>query len=602
MTFSSCRFRLTNTHAWAFALASLGWLACQGPSLSESAQDDDDDANSENEDDKSESSDDALEDTSSGASGDESDASDADSSDEEDGDTTNEDSTTFESSENTDASTSEESSDSSLATDSSEDSSDEVKCVQDPFEQIDAQRIFDDVAKLASTEFEGRLPGTMGDQLSQDYAIAAFKAANLEPVGDDGTYLQHFSTQIPFQSESALAAVEGVAWVDGLDFQVYVHGSEAQLRGEVVDLGYGIVSPPYDRSVFPNCPLSPQGRNDVADAGELNGKVALIRADHPAGESIARACPTGIAWATSSRAKLAHQRGAALVMLMRDELRGDGEACHHAPSLAEKLDFPMIVARRAALATVFPTVEAVKRSNDSLDRKPSGALGFEFDFRSKIATKRVQTANILGVLRGSDPEIGHEVVVVGGHIDHLGKKGSDIYFGADDNASGASIVMELARQFSLCGIKPKRTILFAEFNAEEMGLIGSNYYVEHPVLPLDDTMAMYNFDMVGAGDSSGVLVFGGDDSNNKWITELLRKSAMKDGLDYVIQVVPQKLATDHAAFIRAGIPATFNFSRPDPHPGYHTPDDDINNVKVASLKMVAELYWSSLRRVAMGEE
>jgi hypothetical protein len=213
-----------------------------------------------------------------------------------------------------------------------------------------------------------------------------------------------------------------------------------------------------------------------------------------------------------------------------------------------------------------------------------------------------KTENVLAKIEGSDPALKSEVIVIGAHIDHLGFNDTEIYRGADDNAAGAAIVMQLARMFQRCGLKPKRTLLFVEWNAEEMGLLGSKYYVAHPTLPLDDTIAVYNFDMVGSGDGSGVLLFGGDDDENRWLTDLMMNAKEAAGLTHVIQLVPQKLASDHAPFVERGIPVCWGFSRPDPHPGYHSPQDDMSRIKLQSLRAVSELFWAALKPLAMGEE
>jgi hypothetical protein len=211
--------------------------------------------------------------------------------------------------------------------------------------------------------------------------------------------------------------------------------------------------------------------------------------------------------------------------------------------------------------------------------------------------------NVVGVLKGDDFTLAKQVVIVGGHVDHLGvNRDGAINYGADDNASGAAMVIELARLFKLCGLSPKRTLLFVAWNAEEMGLIGSRAYTEKPLFPLASTLAVYNFDMVGAGDGSGALVFGGNDKTNAWMTELLRATTAAAKLPHAIQVVPQKLASDHAPFVEKGVPSIFAFARPDPHPGYHTPADDIDNVRLPSLATIGELFWATLRPLALGDE
>jgi Zn-dependent M28 family amino/carboxypeptidase len=113
---------------------------------------------------------------------------------------------------------------------------------------------------------------------------------------------------------------------------------------------------------------------------------------------------------------------------------------------------------------------------------------------------------VIGVLPGTDQELSEEVVVIGAHVDHLGKDpvSGGIYYGADDNASGTAVVMELARAFVLGGHKTARTVVFAAWNAEELGLIGSCEHVENPSFPISQTVAAWSIDMVGAGDGSGL--------------------------------------------------------------------------------------------------
>jgi Zn-dependent M28 family amino/carboxypeptidase len=119
-----------------------------------------------------------------------------------------------------------------------------------------------------------------------------------------------------------------------------------------------------------------------------------------------------------------------------------------------------------------------------------------FSVKTTAKTKLVQSPNVLGYIEGSDPELKKEVVVIGAHLDHLGKRGDYIFNGADDNGSGSVGVMELAEAFALNPVKPKRSVLFALWTGEEKGLLGSRYYVTHPVYPLKKTVANINLDMI----------------------------------------------------------------------------------------------------------
>jgi hypothetical protein len=220
--------------------------------------------------------------------------------------------------------------------------------------------------------------------------------------------------------------------------------------------------------------------------------------------------------------------------------------------------------------------------------------------------------NVLGLIVGSDPSLGNEVIIVGAHIDHLGIQDEGIFYGADDNASGAAIIMEFARMFDRCDITAKRSVLFVEWNAEEEGegMLGSTYYTENPTFPLEDIVAVYNLDMVGVGDGSGVTLFQADDQNNVFLTELMEKAAAQAGLSYVIERVPSewRAFSDQKPFGDRGIPFCFGSSRDAelangmPQANWHTPLDTTDRINPESLKASAELFWAALRPLALGEE
>src|SRR2546427_12178155 len=126
-----------------------------------------------------------------------------------------------------------------------------------------------------------------------------------------------------------------------------------------------------------------------------------------------------------------------------------------------------------------------------------------------MVSDEVRAVNVVGILPGHDPALADEAVVIGAHFDHLGRVDGDVYPGADDNASGTAVVLGLARAFAASG-GTARTLVFALFGAEELGLIGSRHYVGHPVVPLAQTVAMVNFDMVGRLQSGRLNVGGGD--------------------------------------------------------------------------------------------
>jgi hypothetical protein len=148
---------------------------------------------------------------------------------------------------------------------------------------------------------------------------------------------------------------------------------------------------------------------------------------------------------------------------------------------------------------------------------------FSWTVKTDIVRQQVPATNVIGILPGSDPELKDEAIVIGAHYDHLGRGGEgslapregEIHHGADDNASGVAGMLELARIFSALGARPKRTIVFIAFSGEEEGLLGSNYYVNHPIVPLSQTVAMINMDMIGRL-KEGNLIIGGIGTAQEW--------------------------------------------------------------------------------------
>jgi hypothetical protein len=212
--------------------------------------------------------------------------------------------------------------------------------------------------------------------------------------------------------------------------------------------------------------------------------------------------------------------------------------------------------------------------------------------------------NVVGILRGSDPALSKENVVVGAHYDHLGMGGDgtdSIYNGADDDASGTIAVLESARQLA-AGQPPKRTLVFVAFTGEESGGVGSNFYLEHPILPLESTVAEMEIEMIGQSDS----LAGGP--GKAWLTGYER-STMGDalaaaGIPIVADPHPEEnffFRSDNITFAKRGIVAhtlsSFNL-----HSDYHQVTDDITHVDAAHLAAVINATAKTVRLLADGEK
>lgn len=218
--------------------------------------------------------------------------------------------------------------------------------------------------------------------------------------------------------------------------------------------------------------------------------------------------------------------------------------------------------------------------------------------------RRVSAVNVVGILRGSDPKLSEEYVLVDAHYDHLGVRGpgvdgDSIYNGADDDASGTVAVLEIARQF-VQGPRPKRTVVFMATIGEEVGLLGTRWYIAHPIIPLDRMAANLEIEMIARPDS----LAGGP--GKAWLTGYER-STMGDELAAAgIPIVPDKRPdqrfferSDNIAFARAGIPAhtlsTFNL-----HTDYHRPSDDLTHVDFDHMAAVINAATKAVRLLSDG--
>ena len=209
---------------------------------------------------------------------------------------------------------------------------------------------------------------------------------------------------------------------------------------------------------------------------------------------------------------------------------------------------------------------------------------FTYTFRWRVGlirwrTIEIETMNVIGVLKGTSDK--H--VVIGAHMDHLGVDGDgDAYNGADDNASGTTAILELAEAFGKSDARPKDTIVFIAFNAEELGLLGSKHYVSDPLLPLDDCKLMINLDMVGRLRGTTVTAQGGNLSRS--VTQLVHK--LDDNYPFDVNITAAGNRSDHAPFNWSGVPVLFFHT--GTHPQYHRITDDPDLINYEGLVNIAK--------------
>jgi hypothetical protein len=309
--------------------------------------------------------------------------------------------------------------------------------------------------------------------------------------------------------------------------------------------------------------------------------------------------------------------GAKLVILVndKDSAGEDDELLLFTSAGTERYTtIPFVMARRAFVDQLLEAADAP--TLDELEAKIAGGEeptpsslsleGVTLDARIKVEQPTIIAKNVIGVLEGSGP-LSDETVVIGAHYDHLGSGGMgslapfsrDIHNGADDNASGTAMILELARRLSSRPDPLPRRVVFMAYSAEERGLLGSRHYVEdEPLYPLDQTAFMFNFDMVGRLNEERQLTVFGVDS-----TPGLRELVSAVGPSYSLSIRPNAQVagnSDHASFHEKGIPVAFLFT--GTHRDYHRPSDDTDKVNFEGMARIADFAEVLLLDVARRPE
>ncbi len=474
-------------------------------------------------------------------------------------------------------------------------------------ESIRANEAFAHVRFLASDALGGRDTPSDGLKIAAQYAAALFESWGLEPVGDDGTYFQKFEL-----AAVAPTASSGLGWSSArgegrVDLTAetatpFPFTPNGKVTAPVVFCGYGITA-------------EDQGYDDYAGI-DVEGKIALILRYTPREKDTEQyfGTPAGRRHAyfqTKYDNAIAH--GAAGVLVVTGPLHHDADNFVFSwPSSGGRGrgsdgGAPGMHVAQATLDRMLGTVglgmSELKSWQAAIDEsmKPrSRAIdGLKATVDVTMARSPLPTKNVIGVVRGTDPNLRDEVIVVGGHYDHVGIGGGGadrIHNGADDNASGSSGVLEIAQAFATSPLKPRRTLVFMLFAGEEKGLLGARHYVRNPVFPIEKTVAMINLDMIGRNATDDVEVIGA--FQNKDLSALAKRANRTVGMKLT---EPQSISggSDHMPFISGGVPAVFFFS--GFHREYHQPGDHAELINREKLEKISRLAFNCAWELAMSD-
>jgi Zn-dependent M28 family amino/carboxypeptidase len=243
------------------------------------------------------------------------------------------------------------------------------------------------------------------------------------------------------------------------------------------------------------------------------------------------------------------------------------------------------------LKSANDSLEALQHSANNTVQFLSGPLPLLTQFQWGSHSLSGTLTNVIGMLPGRDQELRKEIILIGAHRDHFGQQAGLLFSGADDNASGTAVMLELARVLTQRPLPSKRTILFASFDGEERGLLGSTLYVSHPAFPLKRTVAMINLDHLGVGN--GKLTLG----VTRMDKALAQQAADQAGLCDKIQLYGYFPGGDHVPFYDAGVP-TVTVVSSGTHPNFHQSSDTAESIQPENLATATKFLLSLIALLA----
>ena len=483
-----------------------------------------------------------------------------------------------------------------------------------------------DIYFLASDDLAGRNSGSLQDHIATDYIASEFLRLGLKPMGDNGTFFQNMEilTGRPDAEHTTLTAtIEGKErrYSLGQDFQLArqsLHNTEA--CGQLTFAGYGVSAPEFHY-------------DDLAGV-DLKGKIALVFTREPqANDPNSKFMGTWDSYHAFNWHKVEElrKRGAAALLIIQDRIPRDvkpipptsprptGEPSY---ALAGPMwDLPVFIIKREIadrlLAPSGKTSDALQAAIDHSLQPNSFDLPKSSACISKAYTgiEAHQGRNVVALLEGSDPTLKSQTILLTAHHDHMGTSNGHIYHGADDNASGVAGMLAVARAFTRGNIRPKRSILFLAYDAEERIFLGSYYYVTHPVVPLSQTVATLNLDMIGRNEEDANWPTPADRNVNmvnilgtrynpglrRIIDHRNQQAGLK--LDYKMDVIdPDSLwsRSDHFWFATLHIPQVeFQTGL---HPDYHTENDTWDRINYPKLTKISRLVYLSIADLASSDK
>jgi len=447
-----------------------------------------------------------------------------------------------------------------------------------PAARVSPSTLLAHIEVLASDDFEGRLPGTRGEEKTVDYLVRQAKTIGLAPGNPDGSYVQlvplvGFRTEATGKFTTPRGELPLTIGTDAVALTRWQGEDVAVTNAPIVFVGYGVVAPEY-------------GWDDYKGLDVKGKTIVMLVNDPPVPDAndatkLDRAVFGGDAMTYYGRwtykYEIAAEKGAAAAIIVHQTKPAaypwsvvtsswhkenfDIETADHGRSRAKIESWITVEKARELFSACGQDFAALETAAARRDFKPV-ELGATASFTAKNTSRRVESRNVVARIEGSDAVRKDEVVVYTAHWDHLGRDehltGDQIKNGAVDNASGCAGVLAIAEQFALAPVKPARSVVFLWVTAEEQGLLGSRWYAAHPLYPLDHTLANVNMDSLNVwGKTRDIVCVGYGQST---LDDVLAECAARQSRTVKPDPSPEKGAyyrSDHFEFAKVGVPALY---------------------------------------------
>ena len=468
---------------------------------------------------------------------------------------------------------------------------------------------------LASPELEGREAGHRGAEVAAKYIAAHFRSYGLDTLNGAEEYYQNVplitmkpdleNTQISFTRQSK------VKFITGKDiFFLPRAGDDDDISAGVVLCGYGITAPEYTYDDY-------QGI-------DVEGKVALVMNSEPL-ENDSTSLFKGTARTKYSiplvKARIAQTNGAQAIIIMRTPIESQPPIEKTIMRYRKRLEKPIVqlAGQTEAMPVFYLTDDAagkllkgtvdIKEYHAQIDREMRGnpliLKGVDLNISVRFKDRReIESPNVIGFLPGSDPSLRNEYLIIGAHYDHEGMSEEGVFLGADDNASGVAGLLELAEAFARASVKLQRSILFISFAAEEKGTLGSKYYSQNPLMPLENAAAMINMDEIGRNGASTFRDMHSPGIEEKGENYLMALYSAQAPILEEINAEVNKIyrleidfdpntsfygSSDHVNFHQWDIPCIFYFT--GFHPDYSSVNDTPDKINYLKMTRIVRLIY-----------